>query len=298
MSKITPFLAVPPALALMFAAGSALAASTPPSVPTVPGDDIFGFTTASDPGNPGDLQYFNENDGRVGKRDGSYFALDQKFAVGYTFATNWWVGGAVFSAFNSANGVPGVPDIGHVGFDGASIEFEHRVLERTASNPFAFSLDVEPRWGQYDSVTGLPSQNVGATFKLFVDAPVRPDTVYWAGNLQYTVANSQVPGDTSQWAPSSQLLISSALTYQASPNLFLGGEARYFALSDDATLSHEIGRALYIGPTLLWKPTDKIAVNLTFQPQVYGRSAANPSQPLDLDDFERAQFRAKLVIAF
>jgi hypothetical protein len=269
-----------------------------PAVPSVPGDDIFGFTTATDPGNPGDLQYFNENDGRFGKRDGGYLALDSKFALGYTFAPNWWVGVAAFSAINASSGVTGVPDLDHLRFDGASIELEHRILERTASNPFAVTLDVEPRWGLIDGVTGLPSQSWQSDFKLFVDAPVRPDTVYWAGNVEYTVGEAEVPGDVSVWAPSSQLLLSTALTYQSAPNLFFGGEARYFSMSDNATLSHEIGRALYLGPTFLWKVTDKIALNVTLQPQVYGRSIANPSRALDLDDFERAQFRAKLVVGF
>ena len=94
------------------------------------------------------------------------------------------------------------------------------------------------------------------------------------------------------------MLISSALTWQAGANLFFGGEARFFTLSDNYTLSHEVGRALYIGPTALWKATDKIAFNVTYQPQVYGRALANPTQRLDLDNFERAQFRAKLNVSF
>jgi hypothetical protein len=38
-------------------------------VAEVPGDDIFGFTSPTDAGKAGDLEYFNENDGRVGKRE-------------------------------------------------------------------------------------------------------------------------------------------------------------------------------------------------------------------------------------
>ena len=49
---------------------------------------------------------------------------------------------------------------------------------------------------------------------------------------------------------------------------------------------------------MLWKITDKIAFNATFQPQVAGRSTASPDLNLDLDNFERAQFRAKVAVAF
>ncbi len=268
------------------------------SIPTVPGDDIFGFTTPSDPGNPGDLQYFSENDGRAGKRDGAYGALNSKFALGYTFAPNWWIGAAFFTAYNSSANVTGLPDLNHLRFDGASIELLHRIIERSSSNPFGVTLSVEPRWSRNDGVTGLPSDAYQSTFKFFIDAPIIPDALYWGGNLQLTLQKAQDPMNTVNWLPSSQLLVSTALTYQTLPNLFVGAETRYLSLSDNYTLSHEIGRALYVGPTLLWKPTEKIAFNVTFQPQVYGRSIANPSQPLDLDDFERAQFRVKLVVAF
>ena len=289
------------ALVLLLAAAPASAADAAKAgatVPTVPGDEIFGFTTATDPGNPGDVILFNENDGRFGKRQGSYFALDQKLALGYTFAPDWWIGGGLFDAINQTSGVAGLPDVSQLRFDGASIELEHRVISRTATNPFAVSLDVEPRWGRVDGVTGLPSQNFGATFKMFVDAPITPDKFYWAGNILATFQNAQVPGNTSQWSPSSQLELSTALTWKVSDTLFVGAEARYFSLSDNSKFSHEIGRALYVGPTLWWKITDKIAFNTTLQPQIYGRSAASPGQALDLDDFERAQFRAKFVVSF
>jgi hypothetical protein len=89
-----------------------------------------------------------------------------------------------------------------------------------------------------------------------------------------------------------------AMTWQASPSLFFGGELRFFLVSNDWTLSHATGRALYLGPTMLWKITDKVALNVTFQPQLFGRSASDVGSGLDLDNFERAQFRARLQASF
>jgi hypothetical protein len=279
-------------------AAKAAAPAAEADAPQVPGDDIFGFSNTTDPGNKGDLQYFNENDGRAGKRDGSYGALNSKFAIGYTFADNWWVGGALFSAYNQASNVTGIANVDHLRFDGASVELLHRIIERSASNPFAMTLSVEPRWSLNDGVTGLPSQAYQSTFKIFMDAPVLADTIYWGGNIQYTIQTAQDPINIGQHLASSQLMLSSALTWQAGSNFFFGGEARFFTLSDNYTLSHEVGRALYIGPAALWKATDKIAFNVTYQPQVYGRSSTSPNQSLDLDNFERAQFRAKLNVNF
>jgi hypothetical protein len=267
-------------------------------VAEVPGEDIFGFTSPTDVGKPGELEYFNENDGRVGKREGTYGALDSRFALGYTFADNWWVAGAFFTAVNQSSHVASLPDVDRIGFDGLSIELMHRILERSSNNPFAVTLSVEPRWGQIDDVTGLPSASVGSEFKFFTDSVVIPDKLYWGGNLRYSVLGAQDPLAHGQSVFSAQLLSSTALTWQASSSLYFGGELRLFLLSDDWTLSHQTGRALYLGPTMLWKITDKIALNITFQPQLYGRSATNPGLALDLDNFERAQFRARLQVSF
>jgi hypothetical protein len=268
------------------------------AVPQVPGDDIFGFTTPTDPGNPGDLSYFNENDGRLGKRNGRYGALDSKFALGYTFAENWWIGGAGFSAYNDSRNVDGLDNVQHLKFDGGSVELLHRIIERSAVNPFAVTLDVEPRWGRVDGLTGFESDSYSSAFKLFTDAVVVADRVYWAANLQYDVQRAQDPLLLNHWQYSAQVLVSSAVTYQISPQIFVGAEARFFLQSDKLNLTHEVGRALYVGPTLWLKITDQASFNITYQPQVYGRAASTPNLQLDLDNFERAQFRVKLNVSF
>ena len=91
--------------------------------------------------------------------------------------------------------------------------------------------------------------------------------------------------------------MSSALTHPFRDNFMMGVEGRLFLDSSDPVLGHVVGRALYFGPTVIWKITDKIAVNSTFQPQIWGRAAAAPGSSLDLADFERAIFRVKLVVA-
>ena len=64
--------------------------------PDVPEDDIFGFTSPTDPSKVGDKNYTNENDGRVGKRAGRYGALNSRYSLGYTFADDWWIGAPSF----------------------------------------------------------------------------------------------------------------------------------------------------------------------------------------------------------
>jgi hypothetical protein len=267
-------------------------------VPQVPGDDIFGFTSQTDIGKPGDTGFANENDGRLGKRQGRYSALNTKYEFSRTVADGWWMAGSFFGAYNHARDVPEIDDINRVNFDGLSFEIEHRIVERSVGNPFAVSISVEPRWGRIDGVTGLLSNSYGAAFKLFVDAVVVPDRLYWGSNLVWAPQRAQDPNDRSQWLNSSTTLASVALTYQVSTQLFIGAEMRYLSAFDTTWLNHEIGHALYLGPTLLWKINEKVAFNATFQPQIAGRSITNPDLNLDLDNFERAQFRAKLAVSF
>jgi hypothetical protein len=267
-------------------------------VPQVPGDDIFGFTSPTDVGNPGDSNFVNENDGRTSKRQGSYGALNTKYEFSRTVAQDWWIAGSLFDAYYHSRDVTGINDVNNLNFDGMSFEIEHRVVKRSVGQPFAVSVSVEPRWGRLDGVAGVRSNSYGAAFKLFVDAPVVPDKLYWAANATWAPQRAEDPNDTSQWLVTSSTLLSTALTYQITARLFAGVEVRYLSTFNAAWLKDNLGNALYVGPTMLWKITDKIGFNATFQPQVAGRSTASPDLNLDLDNFERAQFRAKITVAF
>lgn len=274
-----------------------LACEARAEVPEVPGDDIFGFTTPTDVGNPGDTGFANENDGRTGKRSGTYRALNTRYELGYTFAPDWWVGASLFGSYNHARNVPGLVDINHIDFDGLSFEIEHRIVKRSQTNPVAVAVSMEPRWARIDGVSGLSSHALNVAFKLFVDAVVIPDKLFWGSNVIWTPQRAENPMDRSKWLSSSAILISSAIAYQVSPKFFVGAEARYLGTFSTIFPSREVGHAVYLGPTLLWKITDKVAFNTTFQPQVGGRSTMNPGLRLDLDNFERAQFRAKVAVA-
>jgi len=280
---------------VVFAALGCEAAAT---VPEVPGDDIFGFTTPTDVGNPGETGFANENDGRVGKRGGAYRALNTKYELGHTAAPDWWVGASLYASHHHVRDVPGFADVNRTAFDGLSFEIEHRIVKRAPGNPFAIAVSLEPRWGQIDSVSGLPAQFIDAAFKLFVDAVVVPDKLFWGFNAIWTPQRAEDPVDRSRWLSSSGILVSTAMAYQWSPKFFLGAEVRYLGSFSTILPTQEVGHALYAGPTLWWKITDTVAFNTTFQPQVAGRSIDNPQRRLDLDNFEKAQFRAKLTVAF
>lgn len=268
------------------------------SVPEVPGDDIFGFTSPTDVGNVGDIGFENENDGRTGKRDGRYRALNSKFELYTTPVKDWWIAGSVFGAWNRVRNVTGLDDDSTSSFDGISFEIERLAIRRSAGNPFAVAFSVEPRWSRIDPTSGLPSTAYNAQFKIFVDAVVVPDKLFWAANAYFTPQTAQDITDHSNWLNSSSTFLSTALTFQLSSSFFVGVEARHLTAYNGLWLNERLGYAVYVGPTMAWKVTDKIVFNTTWQPQVAGRSSTNPTFRQDLDNFERAQFRLKLAVQF
>jgi hypothetical protein len=263
----------------------------------VPGDDIFGFTTPTDVGKAGDSGVASENNGRAGKRTDRFFSITSKTELSRTLDDDTWGAVSLFNSYYQIGGLPGV-DRNFVAFDGLSFELERRVLRRSADNPFAVSLSVEPRWARIDPTSGQRAEAFGIEGKMFVDAAIVRDKVYWAMNLNYLPAVQRPTSPDGKWTASSGTNVSTALTYAWSPRFFTGVEARYLATFDNAFLRHLTGSALFFGPTALWKITDTVALNAVWTPQIAGRSQVTRNGTLDLDNFERNQFRLKLAVQF
>lgn len=265
---------------------------------SVPGDDIFGFTSATDVGSVGDTGMALENDGRFGKRDGRYRVLTQKLEFSRTFAQNWSGAVSVFGDARSIRNVGLFPvDRSGYQFDGLSFEIRHRLIERSAVQPFALTLAVEPRWGRVDGGSGLRAESLGVEGKLQIDAAIN-ERLFWAMNLNLATGRQQDPLDRSQWAASSGTAVSTALAYAlVDDKVYMGAELRWLQGWDRAFFGSLTGHAVYLGPTLLVKPADNLALNVTFQPQIAGKATGVPGR-LDLDNFERSTFRAKLAVAF
>ncbi len=264
-------------------------------IPEVPGDDIFGFTSTTDTGDKGDIGFANELTGFGGKRGGSFTALSNKMEFSYTPAEDWWVAASAFVSYNRIKGVPDFLDVDTTQFEGLSTEIQYRLIKRTASNPFALAVAVEPAYAFVDLGTGRKSEAYGAAFKLLVDAVIVPDRIFWAANVVWAPVRSQDVDDRSIWMSSSASQLSTALTFQLSKSLFVGAEIMQSAAYNGSFFNERAGYAYYLGPTLLWKITDKVVFNTTWQPQIAGRSTDNPVLIYDLDTFTRSQFRFKLA---
>lgn len=262
----------------------------------VPGGDIFGITSGTDVGKVGDRGIALENTGAYGISNGRWRGLSQKLELSGTFVENWSFAASAFGVWSSLRGSTDLTNRTAYNFDGFSVEGRYRAVERSATNPLAVTLAIEPRWSRIDAISGMYAPGYGAEFKVQVDAPVA-DRLYWAANANFATGRSRDPIDLS-WSNASDSSLSTALTYEAlKDKLFLGAEARWQQAWSSGFFGRLEGQAFYLGPTVAWKPADNIMLNAVFLPQIAGKGRG-VSGPLDLDNFERANYRVKLAIGF
>ncbi|MBM3528816.1 MAG: hypothetical protein FJX62_12055 [Alphaproteobacteria bacterium] len=273
-------------------------ADEPDKFPNVPGGDIFGFTSPTDVGSPGDCGLAFEYSGREGKADGRYWAGTLKTQFSATIAENVAVALSPFVSHHRIRNVTGLDDLERTRFDGISGEVSWRFLERSAANRVAATFSMEPRWARVDGTSGAGVTAYAVEFKLFVDTVLVPDRLYAALNLNYAPATQKADNDPAAgWVRSSSTNVSGALAYQINDRWFVGAEARYLAAFEGSALDRNVGEALFFGPTMMVKLSENAAFNVVWTPQIWGR-AAGVDRRLDLDNFERHQFRAKLSLGF
>lgn len=266
--------------------------------PEVPGGDLFGFTSPTDVGSPGDCGIAVEFSGHAGKADGRYDAGTLKTQFGATITDNLAVAVSPFVTYHRIRGVTGLDGLNGIRFDGLSGELSYRLLERSAANRIAATFSVEPRWARVDGTSGMSVMAYAVEFKLFLDAVLVPDRLYGALNFTYAPATQKAGNDPlGEWVRSSGTNVSGALAHQITDRLFVGGELRFLAAFEGAALDRKVGTAWFAGPTLMVKLTDATALNVVWTPQLSGRTDGNDRR-LDLDNFERHQFRVKLATGF
>jgi hypothetical protein len=263
----------------------------------MPGGDIFGFTNPTDVGNPGDRGVAFELSNRAGKRAGSYWSPTLKTQFSFTPEENFSVALSPWVTAHRIRDVPTLEDRTATRFDGFSGEVSYRFIQRTATNPIAATVSVEPRAARVDALTGERAPSYGSEFKLLVDAVLMPGRLYGAVNLNYALGTQQGLGAGEGWSNGSGTSVSGALTYQFTDRLFAGVEGRWQASFTGVLLNEQMGWGVFAGPTMLVKMTDNAALNLVWTPQVTGRPSGNGNGP-DLENFERQQFRAKLATSF
>lgn len=266
----------------------------------VTGDSIFGFTDPTDVGTVGDRTITTEMDYHVGRSGLFYSALYNKTEYGYTIAHNTWVAASLFGNAQRTRVDPTQPYHTTIGFSGASFEIVHRVLERDFEhgNPFAVSLSVEPQWYRFDSNTAAPVTGFVPEIKLFSDAVIIKDTLYWGGNINWAPQWQQARG-APNWQRGSNLNLSNAFAWEAIlDKLYLGVEQR-FEIPYGKIAGQRLGNALFVGPTFAYHVTPTSTLSGVWQHQLTGRNKTQRvGSRLDTADYERNVYQLKYSFEF
>ena len=285
-------------LATAFGVSAQPSPSEQPKAFEVPSGDIFGFTTPTDVGSPGDKDIALETTSRLGKRGGTYWSPTLKTQIGGTVADNVWVGLSPFVTGHRIRSVPDLDNRSQLRFDGFSGEVIYRFLDRTQTNPLAGAFSIEPRVARVGPIVGEPVSAYAAEFKLLLDAVLVPGRFYAALNLNYALGTERPRrAFDAKWEEASGTVVSGALAYQAAERVLFGVEARYLTVYSGAFLNDFAGHAVFAGPNLFLRLSDSAALNFAWTPQLAGRAKGVPAS-LDLDNFERHQFRLKFTASF
>lgn len=264
----------------------------------LPGGNIFGFTDPSDVGSAGDCGVSLEVTGREGKRHGSYFAGSAKLELAATVTDGLVLAVSPFFSWYHIHHVPGLDDRSSFSFDGLSAELQYRFLERSTGQRLAMTAAVEPRWARTGPVTGERVEAYALELKLFADVLLAQ---HWfaAANLNYTPAWEQTSSDRA-FARFAGANVSTAIAWAphgADSKVVVGLENRLVAAFEGLGFGRHLGHAWLLGPSLMVRLSDGVALNVAWTPQIAG-DGPGVSGHRDLASFEAQQFRVRLAVAF
>jgi hypothetical protein len=153
-------------------------------------EHLFGFTSGTDLGSPGEVELEVESEGSFGKRAGTYRALTGMVELKYTPIQDFRIAGIAGASGHRIASVPGLDDRNSAGFDSLAFDLRKRFLDRETSG-IGVAVSVELFWSRRDEKSGEPVEAYGAQFLLMVDKEFVKDKVLAAFNLLYVPETSR-----------------------------------------------------------------------------------------------------------
>ncbi len=278
-------------------------------------ENIFGLSEGTDTNSQGEKEIETELTYLTGRRGlddnggngrgspvsgGRYHVFTPRTGVQYGFTDDFDATFSIFGDYRNVRGIAGLDDRARGAFNGTSIEFKYRFLERNAANPYGFAIAFEPRYARIGDNEGVRQDSFSGETNLLFDARLVPGRLWYAINLGIepqigkTLASSRIERQ-------STVRISNALSLRVLENSFIGAEIRYQRAHNGFIPSAFQGQALFLGPTFyhqLWKGA---YISGAWSTQIAGRSHNPPNgtnQLLDLTNFTRHVGRIKVGVNF
>jgi hypothetical protein len=258
-------------------------------------ENLFGFVVGTDIGNVGEMELETQTAGAFGKRSGSFAALSSAFSAEYTPARNLRMEIGALVDRHDISGVLDLDDVHRTRFQGVSFEIRYRLLERQQSG-IGLALLAEPHWLRVDDTTGERVAQYGSEFAVLVDKELVADRIVAAFNLLYEpdAVQSRLSG---MWSHEAVVGAGSGLMVQLQPGFSVGAEARYLMAFDSLGFNRFAGQALFIGPNVFYRASERLRITAAWNVQAAGKAVADPGT-LDLTNFSRHQIRIRIGFQF
>ena len=258
-------------------------------------EHLFGFMIGTDVGTVGEREFQSETTGRFARSGGNYRAAGQQLELEFVPARDFRIEmGALFSA-HDINNVPGFSDRRQLGWQGVSVDFRYRFLDRDTA-PLGLTLAIETHADRIDETTAAAVRNYGTEFTLAFDREIVPNVAVAALNLIYQPEWTRFVG-TGAAEQEATIGVALGLMTRLRPGLFVGGEARYLRRYEGIALEELAGQALFIGPTAYFQLSERSRLTASWSVQAWGRPAGS-NAALDLVNFERQQARLVFGVNF
>lgn len=267
-------------------------------------EHLFGFSEGADAGEKGEQEVVADTVSRFGKRRAGpggtrYRVLDAK--LGYQFnpldRLSIELGG--FGSLRDVRNVVGLDDKAYGTFDGVSVEVKYQFLKGSAEQPLGLAVELRPRFSRVLPLEGNGADLFDMESVLQLDYQFVPDKLWYGSNLSFEPLAGRQRGGGPGYR-SSAMLWSNALIGRIGANTYLGPELRYLRGYEGTFLNKLEGEALFLGPALHHRFTEKVWLTVAYAGQVWGRDTA-PSlagRALGLDQFERHNLRVKFGMEF
>jgi len=251
-------------------------------------EHLFAFMIGTDIGDLGEREFQSQTTGRFAKSAGTYRALTQSAELEFVPIENFRLEFAAVAASYDIGAVPGFDDLKQAGVQGGSVDLRYRFLDRKTA-AFGLTIDAETHADRMDETSGEHVRAYGTDFILAFDRELVPNRLIAGLNLLYQPewTNFLATNRTEQQAT---VGVAWSMMAQVQPGFLIGGEARYLRKYEGLGLDVFSGQALFVGPTIFVKLSERSRLTAGLSFQVAGQ-AAGTAVSLDLIDFERYQAR-------
>ena len=268
-------------------------------------EHLFGFTEGSDAGEKGEQEVVVDTISRLSKRRNgpgsfTYRVFDTRFAYQFNPADRFSVELSAFGNLRWQRNITELDDKCYGTFDGASVELKYQFLKGSAEQPLGLAIELRPRFTRVLPVEGNGADVFDMESLVQLDVQVVPGKVWYGSNISFEPATGRQRGAAGQGYRSSTFLWSNAVVGQVAEGTFLGPEVRYLRGYDGVFLNRLESEAVFIGPALHRRFTEKVWLTLAYATQIWGRDTdpVYARRGLGLNQFERHNLRVKFGMEF